>query len=235
MAVVAGVVGGVIVLAVVTVAAAVLAERWARTRGLEHARDRLAAHLRTDTITLDVPERPLLPALLHGPGTGAEIGAHDVPVGDRDAHLRDLAASVTDVRVDLRRRSLVTGAGSFTALVGQEDLGRLLKLPGVVSRLELRATGLRVWTLLGVPVDADVLLRDGGLLLLPDPVQVTKLLQLPGLSAFRRTIEAGGLRLALPDLPLGATITDLVFGDGEVVVIGTLEGQAFPLADRDAV
>jgi hypothetical protein len=213
---------------VVTVAAAVAAEAWARTRGLARAADQLAAQVGTTDLELTVPERPLLPVLLRGPGTSAELVARDVPVGDRGGHVRELRAHVVDVRVDPRRRTLVLGEGTFTATIGQEDLGRVVQLPGVVDRLELRRAGLRVWTVLAVPVDAEVLVIDGGLTILPDPLQIDGLLALPGLSAFRRTLENASLRLPLPVLPLDGRILDLVFDDGEVVVSGSSAGRSLP-------
>jgi CBS domain-containing protein len=219
----------VVLVMMVVAAAALIAERWARTRGLAIARQRLDEQLGADSLRIEVPARPLLPALLRPPGTSATIDAHGVPVGDRSGYLRHLHAVVDDVRVRLTDRAVTTGSGTFTAVVGQEDLGRILRLPGIVTRLELRRAGLRVWTPLAVPVDADVLVRDGGLVVLPDPVQVRRLLDLPGLSAFRRTIEGGGLRLGLPELPLGAEVTDLAFDDGAVVVTGTVVPQRFPL------
>lgn len=227
-------VGTVAVVALVSGAAAMaviaaLAERWARTRGLERATTVLRDRLRAGALRLDVPARPLLPGLLRDAGTAAHLVAHDVPVGDDGGHLADLDVRVPGVRLRPGRRVLETADGSFTALVGQEDLGRIVTLPGVVSRLELRTAGLRVWTVLAVPIDAEVAVADHALVVIPDPLQVSRLLELPGLSAFRRTVAHGGVRLGLPDLPLGAAITGLVFGDGEVTVTGTVPVQRLTL------
>lgn len=223
-------VGGSLLLVVAaSVAGARWAERWATTEGLARAQQQLAQALGTPDVTLDVPARPLLPELLRAPGTPARLQARAVPIGDRDGRLRTLEADAPDVRVDVRTRRLTTAPGTFTAVITADDLARMVRLPGVVNRLELRHHGLRVWTVLGVPVDTATELVDGELRVVPDPLQVRDLLKLPGLGAFRRTIEAGGLRIALPQLPLGATIEDLRFGDGQVTATGRFEGLDLPL------
>ena len=203
---------------------AVALERWARTRGLALARTELTRQLRAESLDLDVPARPLLPALLRGQA-GGRITARGVPVGDDDGHLRDLDAVVDGARLDLRRRLLTIDGGRFTAVIGQEDLGRIVPLPGVVTRLELRATGLRVWTVLAIPVDAEVLVAGDALVVVPDPLQVADIAALPGLGALRRTLRRSGLRIPLPTLPLGAVVEDVVLGDGEVTVTGSLPTQ----------
>jgi hypothetical protein len=205
-----------------------LAERWASTEGLTRVRDRLATELRTDDVVVDVPARPLLSALLRSPGTPVHVRANDVPVGD-DSRLRELVTEIDDVRIDLRSRHLTSGAGTFTAVIAEAELTRLLRLPGVISRLELRAGGLRVWTALAVPLDAEILVRDGALRVLPDPAQLGRLLDRPGLGAFRRALEGSGLRLGLPALPLDAQVGDLAFEAGTVTVTGTGPPQRLPL------
>lgn len=222
------VVVGAVSLVILVAMSAVAAEAWARTRGFARATARLADQLGTTDVELTMPQRPLLPVLLRRPGTSAALVAHDVPVGDRGGQIRVLRAHLSDVRVDLRRRAVILGDGTFTATIGQEDLSRLIPLPGVVDRLELRRSGLRVWTVLAIPVDAEVLVADGGLTVLPDPLQLRGLLDLPGLSAFRRTLESSGVRLPLPALPLDGNIHDLVFGDGEVGISGSSAGRHLP-------
>lgn len=207
---------------------AVVGERWARTRGLARVHHRLAAELGTDRVNVTVPERPLLPALLRRDGTRGEVHAEDVPVGD-GAMLRSLAATITHVRAEVGGRALTTGPGTFTATIDERELAALVRLPGIVARLELAADGLRVWTVLGVAVDADVLVHEGALRVIPDPAQLAPLLRLPGIGAFRRTIEGAGLRLELPPLPFDATVESLSFGVGQVVVTGRLPGGRFPL------
>ena len=199
-------------------------ERWARDRGLSAVRQELADVLGVDDVALEVPARPLLPALVRPPGTVATLRALDVPVGDDDGRLRDLDADVAEVRVHLRERRLTTGDGTFRATIDQEQLGRMVQLPGVVARLELRRDRLRVWTVLGVPVDTEVRLERDALRVVPDPLQVRDLLRLPGLSAFRRTLEAGGLSLPLPRFPLDARIDHLELREGCVVASGTFRG-----------
>lgn len=221
--------GSLLLVAVAAVVGARRAERWATTVGLARAQAQLTDRLGTADVTLDVPARPLLPELLRAPGTPARLHAGGVPIGDRDGRLRTLEADAPDVRIDPRTRRLTTAPGTFTAVITADDLARMVRLPGVVNRLELRHHGLRVWTVLGVPVDTATELVDGELRVVPDPLQVRDLLKLPGLGAFRRTIEAGGLRIALPQLPLGATIDDLRFGDGQVTASGRFEGLDLPL------
>lgn len=205
------------------------AESWACGPGLDRARQELAAQLGTDEVELAVAARPLVPALLRRPGTQAQMTARGVPLGRSDGLLRRLDAEVPAVHLDVRAWRLTTSAGTFTARLGADDLARSVRLPGVVARLELRHHGLRVWTVLGVPVDTRTELRDGQLLVHPDPLQVRDLLRLPGLGAFRRTLEAGGLRIALPELPLGAQVTAIRFGNDRAEVSGTFEPLTVPL------
>lgn len=218
-----------VTLGTVVVVAGRRVEAWATTIGLDRARQQLVDNLGTREVTLDVPARPLLPDLLRAPGTPARLFAYHVPIGDRDGQLRALEVDAPDVRVDLRTRRLTTAPGTFRAIIAGDDLEQMVRLPGVVSRLELRHHGLRVWTVLGVPVDTVTELVDGELRVVPDPLQVRDLLRLPGLSAFRRTLEAGGMRIALPELPLGATIDDLRFGEGQVTATGRFDGLDLPL------
>ncbi len=221
------------VIAAVMVAAAGAAEAWARGRGLEAARAQLATRLGVSRLELDVVERPVLVALLRRAGTHATIRAQDVPVGD-DGRLRDLTATLEGVRVLPRSRTVETGPGSFTAVIEERELDSIVRLPGVVARLELGADGLRVWTILGVAVDAEVIVTDGGLRVVPDAVQVAPLLRLPGVGAFRRVVEDRGLLLELPPLPFDATIEELRFQVGAVTATGTLPEQRLPLVVRAA-
>ena len=214
---------------VVAVVAVVRLERWATTVGLERARQHLATSFGTDDVALDVPARPLLPALLRHPGTPAQVSARAVPIGDGRGRLRTLEAAAPDVRIEVRTRRLVTAEGTFRAVIAGDDLARSVRLPGVVARLELRRHGLRVWTVLGVPVDTRTELSGGALRVLPDPLQVRDLLALPGLGAFRRTLEVGGLRIELPQLPLGAVIDELEFGEGQVTASGRFPGLELEL------
>jgi hypothetical protein len=223
--------------AAVPAAAAVVAERLARGQGL----DRAAAHLTTQLgtarpVRLVVPERPLLPALLAGRAS-VQIDAEGVPVGD-GAQLEQLDIRLDPVRLRLRDTTLHTGPGSFTATVAERELGDLVRLPGVISRLELRAEGLRVWTVLGVPLDAEVMVHDGALRVLPDPAQVARLLARPGLSSLRRAVDGLGLLLPLPTLPFGAVVEAVAFETGRAHVTGSIGPQVLPLrggsADRAA-
>lgn len=209
----------------------VVAERWARGRGSDLARERLAAELGTRSVEISIDERPLVPALLRRPGIAVRIHATDVPVAD-GALLRDLFASVRDVRVDLRKRVLTTDDGTFAVTIDERELGSLVHLPNVVTRLELRDEGLRAWTVLGVGIDVEVIVLDGALRLVPDPVQVAPLLRLPGVNAFRRTIEGAGLRLELPVLPFGAIVEELSFTPAAVVATGRLAPQVHRLRRR---
>jgi hypothetical protein len=224
---------GLLVLSVVLLlflagAAALAGERWARTSGLERARRQLAAELGTDTVTVTARERPLLVGFLGPTGTRVEVHAEDVPVGD-GARIRTLDATIHDVRADLLGRVVTTGLGTFVATIDERELELLVRVPGVVSRLELRETGLRVWTVLGVAVDADVLVHDGVLRVIPDPAQVAPLLRLPGVGAFRRAVEGRGLRIELPPLPFDALVETLDIRAGLVLASGRLGPQRLPL------
>jgi hypothetical protein len=218
----------VLTLACLVVAALVLVELWARDRGLTLARRRLASVTGVDDVALSVDGRPLVATLLRRPGTVVTLTAHDVPVGD-DGRLRDLDATVRDVRLDLRSRCIATGTGTFTATIDERELGGMLTLPSVVARVELRAEGLRVWTVLGVPLDAEVFVGDRTLRVLPDPVQLAPLLRLPGTAPLRRAVAGRGLEVALPALPFDAIVETLSFAAGEVVATGRLAPQRLPL------
>jgi hypothetical protein len=218
----------VVAAGLVVAAAALASERWATTRGLARVHRQLAAELGTHRVTVTAHARPLLPALLRAEGTRVDVQAEDVPVGD-GAALRALAASIPHVRADVGRRVLTTGPGTFTATIDERELSSLVRLPGIVSRLEVAADGLRVWTVLGIGVDADVLVVGGALRVIPDPAQLAPLLQLPGVGAFRRVIEGAGLRLELPALPFDAVVETIAFSAGTVVVSGRLSPQQLPL------
>jgi hypothetical protein len=214
--------------AAVPAAAVVVAERLARGRGLERAAAHLTAQLGTQRpVRLVVPERPLLPALLAGRAS-AQVDAEGVPVGD-GAQLERLSVRLDPVRVRLRDTTLHTGAGSFEATVAERELGDLVRLPGVISRLELRAEGLRVWTVLGVALDAEVLVHDGALRVLPDPAQTARLLARPGLAGLRRMVDGLGLLLPLPALPFGAVVETVVFDTGRARIAGRIAPQVLPL------
>lgn len=221
----------VVVLVLCGVAAGVLAERWVRARGVAAAERRLGDELGTRALALTVDRRPLLPSLLRRPGVPVELRASDVRVGD-DGLLRELHTSVADVHIDVRRRVLTTGPGTFVATIEERELASLVRLPSVVSRLELHGEGLRVWTVLGIGVDAEVLVLDGALRVVPDPVQIAPILRLPGVGAFRRMIEGAGLRLELPPLPFGAIVEELSFTTGAVVATGRLAPQQHRLRAR---
>lgn len=210
------------------VVTALLVEAWARGRGLVLARQRLASLTGVEEIDLTVEGRPLVATLLLDPGTVVTLSARDVPIGE-DGRLRELHATVRDVRLDLRHRCIGTGAGTFAATIDERELAGMLELPNVVSRLELRAEGLRVWTVLGVPLDAEVLVGDRTLRVVPDPVQLAPLLRLPGAGALRRAVAGRGFEVALPTLPFDAVVETLSFDVGCVVARGRLEHQRLPL------
>jgi hypothetical protein len=214
--------------AAVPAAAAVVVERLARGRGLERAAAHLTSQLETEQpVLLDVPERPLLPALLTGRAT-ARIDAEGVPVGD-GAQLEQLTVELDPVRLRLRDATLHTGAGTFTATVAERELGDLVRLPGVISRLELRADGLRAWTVFGVALDAEVMVNDGALRVLPDPAQMARLFARPGLAGLRRAVDGLGLLLPLPTLPFGAVVETVAFETGRAQVTGRIGPQVLPL------
>jgi hypothetical protein len=225
-----GLVGLALALGVaVVVVVAVVAERYARGRGLVRVADRLTDEFGTARpVTLDVPERPLLPALLRGRAT-ARMSATDVPVGD-GAQLERLDSEVDTLELSIRRRTLRTGPTRFVARIEERELARVVDLPTVVSRLELRAEGLRVWTVLGLPLDAEVLVTDGGLRIVPDPAQLAAAAQLPGLSALRRAIDGLGLQLPLPPLPLDAVVETVTFDTGVAHVTGRVPPRDVPLS-----
>jgi hypothetical protein len=209
-------------------AAVVVAERLARGQGLDRAAAHLTSQLGTARpVRLEVPERPLLPALLAGRAS-ARIDAEGVPVGD-GAQLEQLTVELDPVRLRLRDTTLHTGAGTFTATVAERELGDLVRLPGVISRLELRDDGLRAWTVFGVSLDAEVMVHDGALRVLPDPAQVARLLARPGLAGLRRAVDGLGLLLPLPTLPFGAVVETVSFETGRAQVAGRIGPQVLPL------
>lgn len=216
-------------LAVVIVGVALAAERYARGPALARAAARLTEELGTARpVTLVVPERPLLPALLRGRAS-ARVSASGVPVGDH-GQLDRLDAEVATLALSVRRRTLQASEARFAARIEERELAAVIELPSVVSRLELRPEGLRVWTVLGIPLDAEVLVTGEGLRVVPDPAQLAAVAQLPGLSAVRRAVDGLGLRLPFPPLPLGAFVETVTFETGVAHVTGRVPPREFPLS-----
>ncbi|MTV25564.1 DUF2993 domain-containing protein [Nitriliruptoraceae bacterium ZYF776] len=222
----------VVVVAVVVAllaASAGLAEAWLRTRGLDRLRRAVAAELgtRPELVSVEVDASRLLPIVVARRETRVRVRADEVPMRVDDARLRHLEVTLHGVRVVGWRGHLrlIVDGGRFVAELDERELPSLLPLRGVVTRTEVQEGGLRLWTVAAVPVDADVIVTGESLIIQPDPAQLSKLLELPGLRAARRFVPEARLRVPLPELPMEASIREVGFRAGSVEIRGMVPPQ----------
>jgi hypothetical protein len=200
-------------LLVVAVVAPRLAERWLRTHGLDRLARRLEEQLGTP-VDVEVPEVELWRALLlERRLSHIQLTARQVPIQDGRARLRRVEAERQElVFAGKRHRPRVQAtAGTFLAILDEDELEQLLELPPLLERVRLQSDGLRVETVAGLPFPADVQVRDGELVVVPRSPQLLRMLPQPQLV------------LGLPELPLGARITRLQLRDGHVEASGPLD------------
>lgn len=165
-------------------------------------------------VEIKVPEVDLWRALLLDRRLShVELAADDVPLRDGAARLRRVEAELDELTFEgpRHRPRVRASAGRFLAVLDEDELEQLLDLPPVLERVRLQSDGLRVETVAGLPFPADVKVRDGQLVVVPRSHQLLRLLPHPQLV------------LGLPELPLGARITDLRLRDGHVEATGPLD------------
>lgn len=170
---------------------------------------------------------PFLTQAASGSFDQVDVTLNEVMV--RGFALDELTAKLTDVDVP---RSALTGGDAGDIVAGRVEaagrldpgqLGSALNLPDLDLRADgdrLRATG--TLTLRGVAIDVDASLRpyvaDGRI-----AAEIVELSTSAGeLSALARTAVEGYVAagVAVPELPLGAQLTDVMVADGAVVLIG---------------
>jgi hypothetical protein len=190
-----------------------VAERWLRSHGLDRVAARLAEELGTP-VGITVPEVELWRALLLDRRLShVQLTANGVPVHEGRARLRVVEADLQELVFEGRRHrpQVRATAGSFRAVLDEDQLEQLLDLPPLLERVRLQSDGLRVETVAGLPFPADVQVRDGQLVVVPRSHQLLRMLPRPQLV------------LGLPQLPLGARITHLELRDGHVEATGPLD------------
>jgi hypothetical protein len=190
-----------------------LLERWLRTHGLDRVAARLAEQLGVP-VDISVPEVELWRALLLDRRLShVVLSSADVPVQEGRARLRLVEVELLELAfVGQRHRPRVEAqAGTFRAILDEDQLDELLELPPLLARVRLQSEGLRVETVAGLPFPAEVQVRDGRLVVVPRSPQLLRLLPQPQMV------------LGLPELPLGARITRLQLRDGHVEATGPLD------------
>lgn len=214
----------VAVLVLLVTAVTVATELWLRGRGWRLLHRALADRLGAP-VDVELADTLLLPVVVGRRDTAVRLHAYDLPV--EEASLRELTVELHGVRGSggLRPRGLVMDGGRFRAVLDERELATLLPLRGVVTRTEVREDGLRLWTVAAVPVDADVIVAGEELLIHPDPAQLSKLLELPGLRPIHRLVSDSRVRVPLPELPLNASVRELGFTAGQVEIRGVVPPQ----------
>lgn len=200
--------------------AVVLTEAAVRHRLVQLAADRIARALHAD-VELHVVGRPLLWHLARRHLPRVSVVADDLPVLDGRAHLQLLHVDVDDVRLVDRAedRKVVAGAGRFDLRLTDEQLLAMVTLPSYLVSLSIVPRGLRLTTLAGVAVDADVRLAGDGLQVRVSP-------------AVLRLLPQPSFWLPLPTWPYGATVTDIELHDGWLRAWGAMDPEqlVFPVA-----
>lgn len=205
--------------AVLLVVGLLVAEHVARTSVLEKVRLAIE-EAATAPASLEVPHRPLLLHAWrrHVPTARTTITGMALADGaalDRlDVELVDVTLTGPRLRPGVRART-----GTFAAVLDAADLNLLVSLPPGISRVELRAGQVRLRTVAGVAIDTSVELVAGGLRVTPR-------------GGVLRLLPPAGLTVALPDLPFGATITELEPVEGGVRLRGDLDPDHLVLDRR---
>lgn len=188
-----------------------LAEPVVRERGIQLAADRTAAALGAD-VELHVVGRPVLWHLARRELPHVTVVAHDLPVLDGRAILRQLRVELDTVRLRGRGTSMRASAvaGRFRLTLAQDQLLEMVTLPPYLSTLQVTPQGLRLWTRAGVPVDATVRLETDRLLVEPT-------------HAMLRLLPQPSFWLRLPTWPYGAVLEGIVLHQGALDAWGVLD------------
>lgn len=141
------------------------------------------------------------------------LTAHHVPIRDGVAELARIDVQLRKVSWEGRGsgRRVMAEAGDFTARIEQSELQKLVDLPPLVRRLEVRNEHLRLITTGGLAVDLRVTAEDHAIVLAPVANPLPKVLPMRW-------------RVPLEELPAGARIQRAVVRDGAVVASGPLDG-----------
>lgn len=202
---------------------AVVAETVVRHRLVQLAADRTAAALHAD-VELQVVGRPLLLHLLRRHVPHVVVVADDLPVLEGRARLDRLRVEFDDLRlVDrARKRQVAATSARFDLRLAEDELLEMVTLPSYLGSLSIREDGLRLTTLAGVTVDADVRLEGDGLL-----VQMSR--------SVLGILPQPSFWLALPTWPYGASIEDVALHDGWLAAWGSMDPDhlLFPVVPRE--
>ena len=179
----------------------------------ERAGAEVSARLRAP-VTVDLRGWPVSLRLLLGSVPEVAFAARDVPLQEVEGSLQLLEATLQDVRLDpaaLSGADLVieARAGTFLAVLDQATVAALARgnLDGVSIELGAGTARVGVPQLGGVGLDTAVAVEDGQV--------VMRMTGLPG-----QLLPP--LRLDLPVLPGGATVTTVEILPGRLVVHGTV-------------
>lgn len=203
----------------VLVVATMIVETLARHRLVQLGADRIARALHADT-ELHVVGRPLLWHLARRHLPRVSVVADDLPVLEGRTRLQRLHVDVHDVRLTVRgddRRVMAAGA-HFELSLTDDQLLEMVTLPSYLVSLAIVPRGLRLTTVAGVAVEADVRLAGDGLQVRMSP-------------AVLRLLPQPSFWLPLPTWPYGATITEVTLHDGWLQAWGTMDPDklVFPL------
>lgn len=206
-----------VVAVAVAIVLAIVLERQIVARAPREAERRLTAWLGVPTAVVAVG-RPR-DWLRHRRVPAVSLLADQLPIAGTSAVIDRLEVELVGVRTLGRGadRQITTEGGRFRATLGEEQVRHLVDLPPLVRRLDLRGSRVRLVTSTGLVVDLQVQVVAGAIELKPVVNPLGALL--PVLR-----------RIALPNLPAGATIESVVVRDGQLVA----QGPIAPSHDRDA-
>lgn len=183
---------------------------------LEVTRRGLVTFLRTDQLEVDAGPRGLLRGLLRRHFPQLRIHVTAMPLDGGRAQVDQLHVMLDNVRVKLTLRGPMVriGAVRFRATINQAQLNRLVELPSVVDRFSITPNGFTFHTFTGLPVFTTVELKDNQLVVAPtSPVPIPWLPRI-------------GWGITLPNLPVGAKLSQLALYDGLLIAAGSVRNTA---------
>lgn len=209
-----------VVLVVLVLVAALVAERQVSARAPREAERRLTQWLGVPTAVVAVG-RPR-DWVRHRTIPAVSLAAEHLPIPDSRASIDRLEVELRGVRIEGPRtaRRVLAAEGSFKAVLSESQVRHLVELPPLVRRLDLRDDRVRLITSAGLSVDLRLFAQDGALVLKPmgNPLDVF----LP----VRH-------RIPLDNLPAGASVDRAVIRDGQLVVTGPIDGSRLSGGDED--
>ncbi|HWH32387.1 MAG TPA: DUF2993 domain-containing protein [Egibacteraceae bacterium] len=202
-------IGLLLVLAVVAVAA----DQVVAAEVEQRAEARLAERLGTET-DVELHGWPVGLRVLLGQVPRLTAHAEDVRV-EGGVRIARLDAELTEVSFDRSAARLPRAAtAEFTAVLTEQALRDALGAPEQLVSLSLR-DGIAVLDVAGLQVEADVVARDGAVVVEPR-------------DALSALLGAGGLRVDLSDQPGAPAAREVEVQEGRLVVRGVLEGLVGP-------